>query len=164
MHNIRELFAPKDAFLYTDNVYCKNCNVQGNTTQEMHCTFIYKYQNRNLSVLWVKDWGTQTGMIVIQWLVSGGWQFSSIVPTFLSFSCLGWSFCITYYVARSNYVAKIQVQDQCQIILRPLYNFPLNIKIFSTYKMFRFVVPVYCLMFILSIKLVWTLHHKPDQT
>ena len=123
MHNIRELFAPKDAFLYTDNVYCKNCNVQGNTTQEMHCTFIYKYQNRNLSVLWVKDWGTQTGMIVIQWLVSGGWQFSSIVPTFLSFSCLGWSFCITYYVARSNYVAKIQVQDQCQIILSTTFHY-----------------------------------------
>ena len=36
----------------------------------------------------------------------------SNIPVFLPFWLL-----ILYYVARSNYVAKIQVQDQCQIFL-----------------------------------------------
>ena len=85
---------------------------------------------------------------VVEWVLAS-LQYCPNIPVFL----LSWLI-VLYYVARSNYAAKIQVQDQCQIILRPLYNFPLNIKIFSTYKMFRFVVPVYCLMFILSIKLV----------
>ena len=55
-------------------------------------------------------------------------QYCPNIPVFL----LSWLI-VLYYVARSNYVAKIQVQDQCQIIPRmsahPLHNFPMNIKI-----------------------------------
>ena len=66
---------------------------------------------------------------VVEWVLAS-LQYCPNIPVFL----LSWLI-VLYYVARSNYAAKIQVQDQCQIIPRMsahlLQNFPMNIKIFS---------------------------------
>ena len=66
---------------------------------------------------------------VVEWVLAS-LQYCPNIPVFL----LSWLI-VLYYVARSNYAAKIQVQDQCQIIppmsAHLLHNFPMNIKIFS---------------------------------